>query len=85
MRFQLIAFFFFTVAVLTGQPKKEFYDAQQTQLKSETDYLKGMPHGTHIEYYKTGKLSRKGFYNYGKEDSIWTFYYENGTKKAVEH
>ena len=68
-----------------SQPKKEYHDAAQTQLKSETDYLKGMPHGTHTEYYKSGKISRKGFFNYGKEDSTWTFYYEDGKKKAIEN
>jgi uncharacterized protein len=68
-----------------SQPKKEYHDAAQTQLKSETDYLKGMPHGTHLEYYKSGRVSRKGFFNYGKEDSVWTFYYEDGKKKAIEN
>ena len=68
-----------------SQPKKEYHDAAQTQLKSETDYLKGMPHGTHLEYYKNGRVSRKGFFNYGKEDSVWTFYYEDGKKKAIEN
>jgi uncharacterized protein len=68
-----------------SQLTKEYYDNEQTQLKSETDYYKGMPHGPHFEYYKNGKLSRKGYYYRGKEDSTWVFYFENGGVKAVEH
>ena len=69
---------------MAAQLKKEYYDAEQTQLKSETDYYKGMPHGPYYEYYKNGKVSRKGFYDYGKEDSTWLFYYDDGSLKALE-
>src|SRR5687767_7146482 len=75
-----------------AQARKEYHDAKQTQLKSETNYFKGFPYGEHKEYYKNGKLSCVGFYYagkqshfLGKEDSVWTYYYEDGTKKAVEH
>src|SRR5947207_1123072 len=71
--------------VCFGQTKKEYHDAKQTQLKSETEFYKGMPHGLHIEYYPSGKMSRRGFYDYGKEDSVWTFYYEDGARKAIEN
>ena len=67
-----------------SQLKKDYYDNQQTQLKSETDFYKGMPHGPHYEYYKNGKLSRKGHYYQGKEDSVWVFYFEDGGVKAQE-
>lgn len=76
---------FLSFGLAKAQPKKEYYDNQQTQIKSETDYHKGMPHGLHTEYYKSGKISRRGFYDAGKEDSAWTFYYEDGRKKAVEN
>jgi antitoxin component YwqK of YwqJK toxin-antitoxin module len=69
---------------LFPQLKKEYYDPKETQLKSETDYYKGIAHGLHTEYYKNGNVSRKGFYNYGKEDSVWIFFYEDGTIKALE-
>src|SRR3954469_151266 len=84
MRFILL-FFLFQQTIFFAQPKREFYDGQQTKLKSETDYYKGMPHGNHKEYFTSGKLSREGRYKYGKEDSTWTFYYENGKKKAQEN
>src|SRR4051812_46159984 len=84
MRFLSYIFLFFLSTQVFSQIKKEYHDAKQTQLKSETDYYKGMPHGKHVEYYPSGKISRQGFYNYGKEDSVWTFFYEDGTKKAVE-
>jgi len=50
MRIVFPVILLFLSAALFAQPKKEFYDAQQTQLKSETDYHKGMPHGSHTEY-----------------------------------
>src|ERR1700754_1438215 len=74
-----------------AQVKKEYYDDKETQLKSETDYYKGMPYGVYFEYYKSGNVLCKGHYYsgrlshfLGKEDSTWTFFYEDGTKKAVE-
>src|SRR5688572_5509538 len=67
-----------------SQPKKEYYDQQQIHLKSETDYYKGMPHGKYREFYKSGKVSREGSYYYGQVDSVWTIYYDNGQKKAIE-
>jgi antitoxin component YwqK of YwqJK toxin-antitoxin module len=76
----------FTLVVLVSyaQPKKEYYDSEQLKLKSETNIVKGMPHDKHVEYYKTGTISRKGSFYNGKEDSTWYFYYENGTVKAIE-
>ena len=68
-----------------AQVKKEFYDTQQIKLKTETDYYKGMPNGLHKEYYQSGKLMRQGYYKFGKEDSVWTIYYENGLQKATEN
>ena len=85
MRFFTTSFLLVVIFSAVAQPKQEFYDAKQTQLKSETDYFKGMPHGLNMEFYKSGNVSRKGYYYYGKEDSVWTFYYEDGGKKAVEH
>ena len=79
----LLLFFIFKLNCFS-QLKQEFYDAQQTKLKSETDYYKGMPNGAYIEFYKSGNVSRKGFYNYGKQDSIWVVFYEDGSKKAIE-
>src|SRR4051812_18190061 len=84
MRFLLYSFLVVLSLPLWSQPKQEFYDARQSQLKSETDYYKGMAHGTHTEFYKSGNISRKGIYRYGEEDSLWVFYYEDGAKKAVE-
>ncbi|MBK7816925.1 MAG: hypothetical protein IPJ60_04755 [Sphingobacteriaceae bacterium] len=84
MQRSLLLILIFVSSVAFSQLKKEYYDNEQTQLKSETDFYKGMPHGAFYEYYKNGKINRKGFYNYGKEDSTWCLYYEDGDLKAVE-
>jgi len=44
MRFLPLVFIVFPLLV-SAQLKKEYYDNEQTQLKSETDYYRGMPHG----------------------------------------
>ena len=75
-KFLLISFLFLTFTSI-AQPKKEYYDSEQTQLKSESNIVKGMPHGRHVEYYKNGNVSRRGSFYNGKEDSTWYFYYEN--------
>ena len=78
--------FCFLIAIITdAQPKKEYYDAEQIKIKSETNIIKGIPHGKHVEYYKNGKVSRKGYFFSGKEDSTWYFYYENDILKASEN
>ena len=53
----VIAFWMLSFCVM-AQPKKEYYDNEQTKLKSETNIVKGMPHGRYIEYYKNGNVSR---------------------------
>src|ERR1043165_7058546 len=85
MQRSLLFIFVFISSLAFSQLKKEYYDNEQTKLKSETDYYKGMPHGPYYEYYQNGKVMRKGFYIYGKEDSTWTVYYEDGDVKAREN
>src|SRR6476620_3367914 len=84
MRILLPVFVLFPLQIFP-QLKKEYFDTEQTQLKSETDYYRGMPHGPFYEYFKNGKVARKGYYYRGKEDSTWTFYFEDGGTKAIEH
>ena len=52
-----IAFLFLTFSSF-AQPKKEYYDSEQTKIKSESNIVKGMPHGKHVEYYKNGNISK---------------------------
>ena len=92
MRSFVFIFLFISSFTISSQLKKEYYDAKESQLKSETDYYKGVPYGAYTEYYPSGNVLSKGYYYsgklshfLGKEDSVWTFYYENGIKKAVEH
>ena len=40
--------FLFLAFTSLAQPKKEYYDSEQTKLKSETNIVKGMPHGRHV-------------------------------------
>ena len=79
-----ISFLFLSFSAF-AQPKKEYYDSEQLKLKSESNIVKGMPHGRHVEYYKNGNVSRKGSFYNGKEDSTWYFYYENKVLKAIEN
>ena len=83
-KFLIIAFLFLTLSSL-AQPKKEYYDSDQTKIKSETNIVKGMPNGKYVEYYKNGNISRKGSFYNGKEDSTWYIYYENKVLKATEN
>ena len=68
-----------------AQPKYEYWDADKKQVKSEDNYKRGIAHGKTVSYFKDGKIARWGWYKYGKQDSIWKFYYENGNPKAIEH
>ncbi len=79
-----LVFIAFQVLVI-AQPKFEYYDEDQKQIKSEEHFLKGNPHGKTITYFKNGKVSKLGWNKYGKQDSVWKYYYENGTLKAEEH
>ena len=38
----------------------------------------GVKQGDYEDYYKSGKLRKKGAYAGGKEDGLWEYYYENG-------
>src|SRR6478672_8934039 len=80
----LLSFVFISLGAF-AQPKKEYYDNEQKIIKSETNIVKGMPHGRHIEYYKNGKVYRRGSFYNGKEDSTWFFYYEDSKLKATEN
>ena len=81
----LLLSFLLTSLGVFSQPKKEYYDSEQTKLKSETNIVKGMPHGRHVEYHKNGNISRKGSFYNGKEDSTWYFFYEDKILKAIEN
>ena len=48
---------------------------------SETKYVKGVPHGKHIEWNNDGKKTVDGKYKHGKKDGLSTFWYENGQKE----
>ena len=66
MRFLIFILLFALSLNVSSQLKKEYYDAKETQLKSETDYYKGMPHGVYTEYYQSGNVLSKGYYYSGK-------------------
>ena len=62
-----ISFLFLSFSAF-AQPKKEYYDSEQLKLKSESNIVKGMPHGRHVEYYKNGKMKWKGSYRNGDQE-----------------
>jgi antitoxin component YwqK of YwqJK toxin-antitoxin module len=52
------------------------------KLQSDHNYKNGRLHGDHKEWNENEILIERGHYNNGYEDSIWTFYYENGVKET---
>ena len=48
----------------------------------EGKYVKGLPHGNHVEWYNDGKKKVKGTYKSGMMNDYWTFHYENGNVKC---
>ena len=48
----------------------------------ESKYVKGLPHGKHVEWYNDGKKKVEGIYKSGMMNDYWTFYYENGNVKC---
>lgn len=61
-----ISFLFLSFSAF-AQPKKEYYDSEQLKLKSESNIVKGMPHGRHVEYYKNGNVSEKDHFTMEKK------------------
>lgn len=43
----------------------------------------GFYHGYTRTYYPNGKLKETGFYNNGKKEGIWNYYYKNGNPRKV--
>ena len=48
----------------------------------ESKYLKGLLHGTHIEWWETGNKKVYGRYRSGKKNGRWVHYFENGQIKS---
>ena len=46
----------------------------------ESKYVKGLPHGKHVEWYNDGIKKVEGIYKSGMMNGYWTFYYENGNE-----
>lgn len=64
--------------------RKDSYSVDNL-LKSSVHYLdeeKKIMNGKAVYYYSSGKTSSEGYYNNNKRDSVWLFYYENGSLSA---
>ena len=48
----------------------------------ESKYLKGLLHGTHIEWWEAGNKKVHGRYKLGKMNGRWVHYFENGQIKS---
>ena len=48
----------------------------------ESKYVKGLPHGKHVEWYNDGIKKVEGIYKSGMMNGYWTFYYENENVKG---
>ena len=48
----------------------------------ESKYVKGLPHGNHIEWYNNGKKKVEGKYKSGMMNGYWEFYFDNGNIKV---
>ena len=74
----------FTALSVFAQPKYEYYDEDKKHIKSEEHFIKGISHGKITTYFKNGKVSKIGWNKYGKRDSVWKYFYEEGKLKAEE-
>ena len=80
----LFPLFLFTSVIALAQPKIEYWDIEKTKIKSEEYFVRGVPHGRTAAYYQNGKPAKIGWYKNGKQDSVWTFFYDDGAIKAIE-
>jgi antitoxin component YwqK of YwqJK toxin-antitoxin module len=62
---------------------KKFYSNQN--IKLEVNYVKNKRNGIEKAYYKSGQLEHIGQYTKGLQDSIWTWFYENGYIKKTDN
>lgn len=61
---------------------KEYYET--SVLKLEENYDGSRRNGESKLYNESGVLIRKGYYFFGRKDSIWTEYYSNGNLKSFK-
>lgn len=63
----------------------EIYYENSDTLKSSITYIKGIPYGKYILYYRNGEISEKGHYKKGALHGKYSVYYENGKIREKGH
>lgn len=63
---------------------KKSFGIRRRRRKSVEYTVNGKLEGVCYYYFKEESLDRTGRYKDGKQDSIWTFYFNDGNKKATE-
>ena len=62
-----------------AQKLKKKFKSSGNPVRNETYYVlkedKSIRHGDYVSKTPGGKIVKRGFYNYGKKDGIWTIYY----------
>ncbi|NLE63683.1 MAG: toxin-antitoxin system YwqK family antitoxin [Bacteroidales bacterium] len=59
----------------------KIYSSKDSVLLEQTNWLNGQKHGLYSNYYITGALRTKMYYNYNKMHGTFENYYENGKLK----
>jgi hypothetical protein len=57
---------------------RSFYPSGQ--LERIMNFIDGKKDGEEIDYYQNGIIKKRGYYKFGKADSIWTWYDSSGSK-----
>lgn len=79
--------FYFKDAIETTHQKhgKWTYYDRFGQLEEERNYYKDILHGKVLLYYPNKKLKQEGYFNLGRQDSIYKEYFENGKLSMEGH
>ncbi len=67
-----------------GEKRASFYKDDENQIKEVyhlKDTLDNVLDGEYISFFMNGNMEKKGNYDEGLPEGLWTYYYENGKKK----
>lgn len=70
---------------LTNPKTEEVSYVEEGKLKSKYFKIKGKKNGIIENYYDSGKIKLKGYYQNDNADSIWTDFMENGNRIRVSY
>ncbi len=72
---------------LHGVRKQWFNDSDETNnpqpIAAETHYEEGVAHGECVEYWSTGRVSKRGQHDHGEKEGTWTYYRQDGSLSST--